>query len=92
MEKCKILHMERNNPRHQDMLGDTQMESNLAEEDLGVLVNTRLNMIQQCAFVAKKANGILGCIWPGNVSRLMEVILPVYSALMRPHLEFWVQF
>jgi len=91
MGKCKVLHVGRGNPKHRYRLGGEWLESSPEEKDLGVPVDGKLNTSRQCALAAQKASHVLGCIQSSVASRVREGILPLYCALVRPHLESCVQ-
>ncbi|KAK4825798.1 hypothetical protein QYF61_002382 [Mycteria americana] len=59
--KCKVLPLRRNNPRHQYRLELTGWEAALLKK-IWIFVENKLNISQQCALVAKKANGILSLL------------------------------
>ena len=76
--KCKFLHLGGGNLKHGYRLGDEWIESS-PEKELGVMVDEKMNLSQQCVLAAQKANHILGCIKTSIAGRLKEVILLLHS-------------
>lgn len=88
MGKCRVLQLGRTNLMHQYRFEIDLLEGSSMEKDLGVLLNNRLTMSQQCDLVTKQTSGILGSM-NSAASRSKEVLPPLYTALVRPHLELW---
>lgn len=62
------------------------------ENDPQVLVGVQMNVSQQYAQLSKKANEVLVCIRNSVASRSSEAAISTYSALLRPNIEYSVQF
>ena len=92
-DKCKVLHLGKRNHLHSyKMRGNTRLSKTTSKKDLGIVAVYKVNMSQPCDVTTKKANAILGCINRSIVSKSCEVLVPLYSALVWPHLEYCVQF
>ena len=89
--QCKVWYLGHGNPHYQYKLRSARMEHNCDKKDVGVLVYDKLDMSQQHAHTAQKAKCILGCFQRSMVSRVREAILPLCSAVVRPHLEYCIQ-
>jgi len=72
--------------------GDKRLEGSPTETDLGVSVDAKFNMSQQCALAAKRLNHVLGCIEHSIAGWLREVVVQLYMALVQPHLKYCVKF
>ncbi|XP_077638367.1 triadin isoform X5 [Lonchura striata] len=89
--KCEVLHLVWGSPKNNIRLGREWKEISAGEKDLGLLADEKLDMTQQCVLEVKKAICILGCIKSSMASTSKEVILSLYSSLVRPHLDYCVQ-
>lgn len=63
------------------MLGNCPAEKQHGE--LGVLLNTKLNMSQQSPLAGKKANGVLDCIRTSTASSTSRAIFGVLGPVLR---------
>ncbi|KAJ7399482.1 rna-directed dna polymerase from mobile element jockey-like [Pitangus sulphuratus] len=60
--QVQVLYLGNNNPMHEYRLEVDLLESSSVQNDLGVLVDNKLSMSQQCVLVPKKTSGILGSV------------------------------
>ena len=70
------------------ILSKTVKEKDL---DLGVTMNASMKVSEQCRIAASKGNQILGMIRRNITYKEKSLIVPLYKAIVRPHLEYCIQ-
>uniref|UniRef100_A0A4W3J4I1 Reverse transcriptase domain-containing protein n=1 Tax=Callorhinchus milii TaxID=7868 RepID=A0A4W3J4I1_CALMI len=90
--KCEVIHQGSKNRKTDYFLEGERLDSVSVQRDLGVLAHQSQKVSMQVQQATRKANGILAFIAKGLEYKSREVLLQVYKALVRPHLEYYVQF
>ncbi|XP_055492473.1 uncharacterized protein LOC129697841 [Leucoraja erinacea] len=92
VDKCEVIHFGSKNRKVDYYLNGGRLVKGEMQRDLGVMVHQSLKVGMQVQQAVKKANGMLAFIAKGFEYRSGEVLLQLYRVLVRPHLEYCVQF
>ena len=85
--KCKCLHTGPGNTGMDYEMGGTILSKTVKEKGLGVTMNSNMKVSEQCRIAASKGNQVLGMIRRNITYKEKSLIVPLYKAIVRPHLE-----
>jgi len=89
-DKCKVMHVGKNNGNNvYSMLGQKLQVVN-KEKDLGIMISPDLKSEEQCRYVASNANKVLGMVKRTIRNKDPEIMVRLFKALVRPHLEYCI--
>ena len=89
--KCKCLHTWPGNTGMNYEMGGTILSKTVKDKDLGVSINANMKVSEQCRIAASKGNQVLGMIRRNITYKDKCMIIPLYNAIVRPHLEYCIQ-
>ena len=89
--KCKCLRAGPGNTGVNYEMGGTILSKTVMEKDLGVTMNANMKVSEQCRIAASKGNKVLGMIRRNITYKERSLIVPLYKAVVRPHLEYCIQ-
>ena len=88
---CKCLHTGPGNTGKNYEMGRTILRKTVKKRDLGVTMNANMKVSEQCRIAASKGNQVLGMIRRNITYKEKSLIVPLYKAIVRPHLEYCIQ-
>ena len=92
INKCKVLNIGSYNDKFSYNMNNTVLDNVNQEKDLGIIISSDLKPSRQCTEAIKKANKLVGFIGRAFEFKSEDIILTLYNSLVRPHLEYCVQF
>ena len=90
--KCKCIHIGHGNMDEEYKMGDAILGRTTQGKDLGVTFSADMKVSEQCGIAASKGYQILGLIRRTIMYKEIQLIVPLYKAIVRPHLEYCIQF
>ena len=72
-------------------MGGTILSKNVKEKDLGVTMNANIKVSEQCRIAASKDNQVIGMIRRNVTYQDNSLIVSLYKAIVRCHLEYCIQ-
>ena len=91
VQKCKIMHLGHDNPRKVYSMDGKVLSTTEEEKDLGVLIDNKLDFGKHINSIVGRANRVLGMIRVSFACLNIQMFLNMYTALVRPLLEYCVQ-
>ena len=89
--KCKCIHIGPGNMDEEYKMGNVVLGRITQEKDLGVTFSVDMKVSEHCGMAASKGNQILGLIRRTIMYKEKQLIVPLYKAIVRPHLEYCIQ-
>ena len=90
--KCKIIHIGDKYPHFIYQMRNQELSNVKQEKDLGVIISNNFKMSDQCTAASKKPNKMLGFIIRNIGHKSPDMMKRLYTAFVRPHLEYAVHF
>ena len=91
-DKCKILHIGKNNPKNKYYVGNENDRHELnetdLEKDLGVFIDPNLDFKKHIKTIVKKASYLNYKILKNFTYRDANILVPLFKTLIRPILEY----
>jgi len=87
-KKCKVMHIGSRNNQYTYTMNQQKLEVVNTERDLGIIISKDMKVSKQCEHAYSKASRILGLLNRTIKFKDEGIMVRLYKALVRPHVEY----